>query len=86
MKLNPLFITRLIDEKQIMVSADEKLFSGIITSNATAAFIVDCLKQDTTVADIVEKMCQIYDAPREIIESDVSEIITKLKEINAIQN
>ena len=51
MKLKEEFITHETDGEQIMVCAGTS-FNGIVKSNKTAAFIVDCLKTDTTSADL----------------------------------
>ena len=64
---------------------DAEEFSGIVRSNKTAAFIVDCLKEETTTEAIVEKMVAKYDADRETIAADVTEIINTLREINALE-
>ena len=60
-------------------------FSGIVRSNKTAAFIVDCLKEETTAEAIVEKMAAKYDADRETIAADVAEIINTLRGIHALE-
>ena len=54
-------------------------------SNKTAAFIVDCLKEETTKEQIVDAMCAKYDAPSETISEDVQEILDKLNGIGAIE-
>ena len=60
-------------------------FNGVVRSNSTAAFIVDCLKAETTMDAIVDRMCAKYDAPRETIAADVAEIINTLRGINALE-
>ena len=74
MKLKEEFITHETDGEQIMVSAGTS-FNGIVKSNKTAAFIVDCLKTDTTSAKIIEKMLVQYDVSKETITADVQKII-----------
>ena len=83
MKLNHEFITREMDDQQIMISASGK-FSGLVRSNKTAAFIVDCLADDTTEEEIVQKMLSKYDAPEEIIREDVKKILDTLRRIGAL--
>jgi hypothetical protein len=46
-----------------MMPDDASTFKGAIRINDTSAFIVDCLKNDTTPKAIVDKMYEIYDAP-----------------------
>ena len=70
--------------EMIMVAVGSNAFGGLIRLNKTAALIVDCLKNETTEEDISTRMSLKYDAPIEIIKTDVSKIITKLKAIGAI--
>ena len=84
MKLKNEFITQDIDDTQFLVPVGAEAFSGIVRSNKTAAFIVNCLKEETTETAIVDAMCAKYDAPRETIAVDVAEILEKLRSINAI--
>ena len=74
MKLKEEFITHETDGEQIMVCAGTS-FNGIVKSNKTAAFIVDCLKTDTTSAKIIEKMLVQYNVSKETITADVKKII-----------
>ncbi|MBQ6341724.1 MAG: PqqD family protein [Anaerolineaceae bacterium] len=85
MKLKDDFITQDIDDTQFLVPVGAEAFSGIVRSNKTAAFIVNCLRKETTEAAIVDAMCAKYDAPRETIAADVAEILEKLRFINAIE-
>lgn len=84
MKLKDGFITHESDGEQIMVAAGEVRFSGMVRSNKTAAFIVDCLKTETTAEQIVEKLVTAYDAPKEVIEKDVQRILDSLRSIGAL--
>lgn len=84
MKLKDGFITHETDGEQIMVSAGNTKFSGLVRSNSTASFIVDCLKDNVTENEIVEKMAEKYDAPKEIISADVKKILDTLRSIGAI--
>ena len=59
-------------------------FAGLIRSNKTAAFIVECLKEDTTQEKIVEAMFEKYDAPKEVLAKDVSDVIEKLRKVGAL--
>ena len=84
MKLKADFITQTIDNTQFLVPLGGESFQGIVRSNKTAAFIVDCLKEETTEEAIIDAMCRKYDAPREVITSDVSEILRTLRKIKAL--
>lgn len=84
MKLKDGFITHETDDEQITVSTGNTKFSGLVRSNRTAAFIVDCLKSETSESKIIEKMTEKYDAPEEIISKDVKKILDTLRSIGAI--
>lgn len=84
MKIKETFITQEFDGEQVMVSVGNADFVGMVRSNATAAFIVDCLKEDTTRDAIVDAMCAKYDAPRSVIAEGVDDVIGKLRSIGAL--
>ena len=79
MKLKKEMITHEMDGSQIMVSTDQKVFSGIVTSNKSAAFIIEQLKTDTTAEKIKQAMFEKYDAPYEVISADVDDVLKKLR-------
>ena len=83
MKLKDNFITHETDGEQIMVAAGGS-FAGMVRSNATAAFIVDCLKTDTTETEILDKMLAKYDGDKNVMAEDIKTIIGKLRKIGAI--
>ena len=83
MKLKDSFITHKNKDDYMMIDASGK-FAGIIHSNATAAFIIECLKTETTEDEILEKMIAKYDADKNIMADNVREIIDKLKKIEAV--
>ena len=84
MKLKDGFVTHEMGGEQIMVATGAATFAGLVRSNATAAYIVECLKEDTTREAIVEKMLAKYDASADVISADVDKIIAKLRSINAL--
>ena len=84
MRLKNDFITQVIDGVQYLVPVGAEKFSGMLRNNKTAAFIVDCLKEETTEEAVVDAMCAKYDAPRRIIASDVKEILATLRKIHAL--
>ena len=84
MKLKSNFITQDIDDTQFLVPVGAEAFQGIVRSNKTAAFIVDCLKKETTEEQIVDRMAAKYAADRKTIAADVAEILDTLRKINAL--
>ena len=84
MKLKDTYITHESDGEQILIDTSSS-FAGLVRSNKTAAFIIECLKGDTTLEAIEEAMMAKYDAPRDVITRDVESIIGKLKSIGALE-
>ena len=83
MRLKESFIVHENKDEQIIVDA-AGTFAGMVRNNKTAAFIVKCLKHDTTMEAIINSLYEKYDAPLEEIQQDVNNIIQKLKSIGAI--
>ena len=84
MKLKEGFVTQQMGDEQIMVATGTANFSGLVRSNATAAFIVDCLAEDVTAEQIVAKMLDKYDVSQAVAAADVQKILTKLRSIGAL--
>ena len=85
MKLKSEFITQNVEDTQFLVPVGSDAFSGVVRSNRTAAFIVDCLKSETTKDEIVDAMCQKYSVTREVVAQDVDRILDFLRKIDAIE-
>lgn len=86
MKLKNGFITHETGTEHITVTAGDADFNGLIRSNHTAGYIVECLKNDVTKEEIVDRMLEKYDAPRDRISADVDRILALLREIGAIDD
>lgn len=86
MKLHNGFITYTTGAEQIMVAAGSasEVFRGMVRSNETAAFIIDCLKSEISRAELADKLCSRYDAPREIICRDLDRVLDTLRKIGAL--
>lgn len=62
-----------------------RLFHGMVQSNETPAFIVDCLKHPTTEDAIVDAvLCEYAGVDRQTVVEDVREILAKLRSIHAL--
>ena len=83
MKLKESFVTHKNKDDYMMIDASGK-FAGLIHSNATTAFIVECPKTETTREEIVQKMLDKYDAEETEVARDVDKIINSLKSIGAV--
>ena len=83
MKLKDTYITHDSDGEQILLDTSSS-FAGLIRNNKTAALIVECLKEDITEENIVEAMFEKYDAPKDVLAKDVSDVIEKLRKVGAL--
>lgn len=87
MQLSKDFITHEIDGDHIMISIDSDKFSGIVRSNATAATIIECLKEETSVEAVADRLAEEYEGvTREQATADVEKIVEQLKDIGAIED
>ena len=85
MKLDPRFLTHVTRGEHYMISTSDTKFKGIVKNNETAAFIIECLKADTTENAIVDNILAEYTgADRPTVERDVKNIIGKLVSIGAL--
>ena len=85
MRLKNDFITQEIDGVQYLVPVGAAQFFGMLRNNKTAAFIVDCLKEETTEEAVVDAMCEKYDAPPDAIAADVKGILSTLRSVGALE-
>ena len=85
MQLKKEFITHVVNGEQFMVATGKSAFSGIVRSNSTAAFIVDCLKSRTDPEKIVDAMMDAYEVDRDTAWKDAEAVIEKLRSIGAIE-
>lgn len=84
MKLNPGFVKHTIDGMTLVVPVAGAKFHGLVQGNNTVGVILDCLQNDVTQADIVNTLCERFNGDRALIEADVADVVSRLKEIGAI--
>ena len=87
MRLNDNYIMTELGEDSVLVPIGEKAasFRSILRLNETAVFVVNCLMQDTTTEQIVDALCETYEAERSAVKTDVNKVLDKLRETGAIQ-
>jgi hypothetical protein len=85
MRLNKDFIYRKVGSDSVLVPVGSSSFSGMVKGNATTGELIECLKEDMTEEQMIERLLEKYDAPREIIAADVANVLNKLRQIGAIE-
>ena len=84
MKIKSIFEFEEINNELIMVSLDSDLFNGLIKVNDSAAFIINCLKEETNEKDIVNKMVEYYQINKDEATKGLNKVLLKLKELNLL--
>lgn len=85
MKLKDVFISHIVNGEQLTVSLDSSVFSGLVRSNSTAAFIIDCLRSDTDRDGILSAMLEKYSGDPALMSEDIDMVISKLRDIGALE-
>ena len=86
MRLNPEFVSQQIGDSTVLVPIGEagKQFHGIVQLNSTAAFIVNCLKQDIDEEQIKAALAAEYEGSDEQFTSSIQDPLDKLRECGAL--
>ena len=86
MKIKNGFAKREIAGSYIVVPVGKEAseFNGMITLNGSGSFFWDCLQNDTTFDDAIEKITSEYDVEKSRAEEDLKKFITMLKENNLL--
>lgn len=61
-----------------------EIFNGMITLNESGAFFWECLKEETTVDEIVEKILDEYEIDEQTAKQDVEKFINMLRKNNLL--
>lgn len=88
MKLKEDYILYTASEDEVIAVATGKeaeKFNGLLRANKTAGAIMEYLKEDISMDDLIEKMTERFDASKEEIQEDVNTILEKLRSIGALE-
>lgn len=86
MKLNQNFVKHTIDGQTVVVPTAGADFHGLVQGNKTVEVILNCLESDTTEEAIADELFNRFDGDKEVMRADVHDVITKLREIGAIDD
>lgn len=83
---NSQFIKRKIGDKNVIIAVGEasKTFNGMISVNATGAFIWDCLEKETTMEELVAALVEHYEVEVAVAEENATAFIKTLREVGAV--
>ena len=81
MRRNPDFILREIAGEKILVPLTGNLgLAGILSLNGLGYEIYQRIEETPSFEALVDRLCELYDAPRQVIGADAAEFIEQLKE------
>lgn len=86
MKLSPNFLihTQEDDGEYLLIPVADASFSGVVRGNKTFGAILELLKEETTKEDIIASLMERFDAPEDVITSDVEKALSELSKIGAV--
>jgi len=83
MKLKDGFVLKEIAGKCVAVPTGSDIdFNGMITLNATARTLWDCLAQGAEMEDLVAALLAAYDVEEETASAHAADFVEKLKGLN----
>ncbi len=86
MKIKDGFILKDVAGSKIVIAIGEQRFNfnGVITFNEVGADVFNMLDGNNSVEDIVAKISEDYNAPYEVVKTDVENLIEKMRKHNLI--
>lgn len=86
MKRSPDFLLREVAGTLVIVPVGEASakFKGMITLNATSAYLWELLEKEQTVESLVAALLERYEVDEETARKDVDAIIEKLSYVEAV--
>ncbi len=87
MKLKEGSIVRELGGEFVAVDSDagESRFGGMLKMNRTAAFALECLREDTDAEGLAERLTGKYDVDAKTARVNVDSLIEKLRGAGLIQ-
>lgn len=86
MKVKDGFVLRNVAGSNIVVPTGRACmdFNGMITMNDTAAFIWQCLQQDTTQEAILAEIRKEYQVEEDVARQCIADVLDKLQEAGCL--
>ena len=86
MKRNTGFLMRQVAGRYVLAPVGDtvKIFSGMITMNATGKFLWDLLEQDQTIDSLAQALADTYEVDFDKAKEDVSKYLESLLPIQAV--
>jgi hypothetical protein len=81
LKIKSGYILREIADTYIVVPVGERVisFKGMMTLNRSGAYIWECLKNEITYENLLQKILDKYEVSKEIAAEDLDEFLAKAR-------
>lgn len=86
MKVKDGYMTRPMGDHYIVVAIGdvEDEFDGLITLNNSGLFIWEQLQQEIDYEELLQRIVDRYDAPKQVIKADLDKFLKTAREANLI--
>lgn len=86
MKRSDCFLLREVAGKQVVVPLGKAAveFPGMLTVNATGAYLWQLLEQEQTEETLVRALCRKYDVDENTVRGDITAFLEKLRAVGAV--
>ena len=84
MKINEKYIVHNTNQEGLLIPTGGAEFSGIVRGNKTLGAVLELLQTETTEKDVIERLCERFEAPEMVIAADVRKVLKELRDIGAI--
>lgn len=87
MKLKDGFILRKIADEYLVVAVGDKAksFQGVVVLNEVSAFILENIRENITIVDLVNRIVEEYDVDSETASEDLNAFIRTLNEYGMLE-
>lgn len=87
MKLKDGFILRKIADEYLVVAVGDKAksFQSVVVLNEVSAFILENIRENITIVDLVNRIVEEYDVDSETASEDLNAFIRTLNEYGMLE-
>ena len=86
MRIKDTIIINKINDEYVLIDSDtsKNRFNGLIKLNEESKNIIELLHNDISFDELINKMLDIYEVDKDILENDVKSLIDKLNKTGII--
>lgn len=85
MRLKAEYLTQAIGDEYLLIPTADATNQSLLRANRTFGEVLELLKTESTEEQIVDALCERFDAPRDRISQGVESVIEALRAYGALQ-